>query len=174
MIYACFQEVGIQAERMSASNLSTCYNIGNRVLLSIADIKQVAPGDILFFRNRPDDPISYCGVCVEDGKMVMASSIEGKVVEVSYEDEAYLGDFVKALRLSAPLPAVEPAAPPPPARGNRKNAGDTRRFRCNARKKMIQWNASMLPPRRHGRQPILGLRRKKEMVREWALRNCCF
>lgn len=117
MIYACFQEVGIQAERMSASNLSTCYNIGNRVLLSIADIKQVAPGDILFFRNRPDDPISYCGVCVEDGKMVMASSIEGKVVEVSYEDEAYLGDFVKALRLSAPLPAVEPAATPAPSPG---------------------------------------------------------
>lgn len=117
MIYACFQEVGIQAERMSASNLSTCYNIGNRVLLSIADIKQVAPGDILFFRNRPDDPISYCGVCVEDGKMVMASSIEGKVVEVSYEDEAYLGDFAKALRLSAPLPAVEPAATPAPSPG---------------------------------------------------------
>lgn len=117
MIYACFQEAGIQAERMSASNLSTCYNIGNRVLLSIADIKQVAPGDILFFRNRPDDPISYCGVCVEDGKMVMASSIEGKVVEVSYEDEAYLGDFVKALRLSAPLPAVEPAATPAPSPG---------------------------------------------------------
>ena len=117
MIYACFQEVGIQAERMSASNLSTCYNIGNRVLLSIADIKQVAPGDILFFRNRPDDPISYCGVCVEDGKMVMASSIEGKVVELSYEDEAYLGDFVKALRLSAPLPAVEPAATPAPSPG---------------------------------------------------------
>lgn len=117
MIYACFQEVGIQAERMSASNLSTCYNIGNRVLLSIADIKQVAPGDILFFRNRPDDPISYCGVCVEDGKMVMASSIEGKVAEVSYEDEAYLGDFAKALRLSAPLPAVEPAATPAPSPG---------------------------------------------------------
>ena len=117
MIYACFQEVGIQAERMSASNLSTCYNIGNRVLLSIADIKQVAPGDVLFFRNRPDDPISYCGVCVEDGKMVMASSIEGKVVEVSYEDEAYLGDFAKALRLSAPLPAVEPAATPAPSPG---------------------------------------------------------
>ena len=117
MIYACFQEVGIQAERMSASNLSTCYNIGNRVLLSIADIKQVAPGDILFFRNRPDDPISYCGVCVEDGKMVMASSIEGKVVELSYEDEAYLGDFAKALRLSAPLPAVEPAATPAPSPG---------------------------------------------------------
>lgn len=117
MIYACFQEVGIQAKRMSASNLSTCYNIGNRVLLSIADIKQVAPGDILFFRNRPDDPISYCGVCVEDGKMVMASSIEGKVVELSYEDEAYLEDFAKALRLSAPLPAVEPAATPAPSPG---------------------------------------------------------
>ena len=117
MIHACFQEVGIQAERMSASNLSTCYNIGNRVLLSIADIKQVAPGDILFFRNRPDDPISYCGVCVEDGKMVMASSIEGKVVELSYEDEAYLEDFAKALRLSAPLPAVEPAATPVPSPG---------------------------------------------------------
>ena len=49
--------------------------------------------------------------------MVMASSIEGKVVEVSYEDEAYLGDFVKALRLSAPLPAVEPAATPAPSPG---------------------------------------------------------
>ena len=49
--------------------------------------------------------------------MVMASSIEGKVAEVSYEDEAYLGDFAKALRLSAPLPAVEPAATPAPSPG---------------------------------------------------------
>ena len=42
---------------------------------------------------------------------------DGKVVELSYKDAAYLGDFAKALRLSAPLPAVEPAATPAPSPG---------------------------------------------------------
>ena len=113
--------------------------------MTIRKLEDVAPGDILFFEYTDEGVNHRCGVCVGDGKMVMASSIEGKVVELSYEDEAYLGDFAKALRLSAPLPAVKPAATPAPARGNRKNAGAARLLRCNAHEKMIQWYASMLP-----------------------------
>lgn len=117
LVYACFQAAGVDAQRLPANQLAASSSMGGRVLMTIRKLEDVAPGDILFFEYT-DEGVNYrCGVCVEDGKMVMASSIEGKVVEVSYEDEAYLGDFVKALRLSAPLPAVEPAATPAPSPG---------------------------------------------------------
>lgn len=117
LVYACFQAAGVDAQRLLANQLAASSSMGDRVLMTIRKIEDVAPGDILFFEYT-DEGVNYrCGVCIGDGKMVMASSIEGKVVEVSYEDEAYLGDFVKALRLSAPLPAVEPAATPAPSPG---------------------------------------------------------
>ena len=117
LVYACFQAAGIDAQRLPANQLAASSSMGRRVLMTIRKLEDVTPGDILFFEYT-DGGVNYrCGVCVGDGKMVMASSIEGKVVEVSYEDEAYLGDFVKALRLSAPLPAVEPAATPAPSPG---------------------------------------------------------
>lgn len=117
LVYACFQAAGVDAQRLPANQLAASSSMGDRVLMTIRKIEDVAPGDILFFEYT-DEGVNYrCGVCIGDGKMVMASSIEGKVVEVSYEDEAYLGDFVKALRLSAPLPAVEPAATPAPSPG---------------------------------------------------------
>ena len=117
LVYACFQAAGVDAQRLPANQLAASSSMGGRVLMTIRKLEDVAPGDILFFEYT-DEGVNYrCGVCVEDGKMVMASSIEVKVVEVSYEDEAYLGDFVKALRLSAPLPAVEPAATPAPSPG---------------------------------------------------------
>lgn len=117
LVYACFQAAGVDAQRLPANQLAASSSMGDRVLMTIRKIEDVAPGDILFFEYT-DEGVNYrCGVCIGDGKMVMASSIEGKVVELSYEDEAYLGDFVKALRLSAPLPAVEPAATPAPSPG---------------------------------------------------------
>lgn len=117
LVYACFQAAGVDAQRLPANQLAASSSMGDRVLMTIRKLEDVAPGDILFFEYT-DEGVNYrCGVCIGDGKMVMASSIEGKVVEVSYEDEAYLGDFVKALRLSAPLPAVEPAATPAPSPG---------------------------------------------------------
>ena len=117
LVYACFQAAGIDAQRLPASQLAASSSMGDRVLMTIRKLEDVAPGDILFFEYTDEGVNHRCGVCVGDGKMVMASSIEGKVVEVSYEDEAYLGDFAKALRLSAPLPAVEPAATPAPSPG---------------------------------------------------------
>lgn len=117
LVYACFQAAGIDAQRLPASQLAASSSMGDRVLMTIRKIEDVAPGDILFFEYT-DEGVNYrCGVCIGDGKMVMASSIEGKVVELSYEDAAYLGDFVKALRLSTPLPAAEPAATPAPSPG---------------------------------------------------------
>lgn len=117
LVYACFQAAGVDAQRLPANQLAASSSMGDRVLMTIRKIEDVAPGDILFFEYT-DEGVNYrCGVCIGDGKMVMASSIEGKVVELSYEDEAYLGDFAKALRLSAPLPAVEPAATPAPSPG---------------------------------------------------------
>ena len=117
LVYACFQAAGIDAQRLPASQLAASSSMGDRVLMTIRKIEDVAPGDILFFEYT-DEGVNYrCGVCIGDGKMVMASSIEGKVVELSYKDAAYLGDFAKALRLSAPLPAVEPAATPAPSPG---------------------------------------------------------
>ena len=117
LVYACFQAAGIDAQRLPASQLAASSSMGDRVLMTIRKLEDVAPGDILFFEYTDEGVNHRCGVCVGDGKMVMASSIEGKVVELSYEDEAYLGDFAKALRLSAPLPAVEPAATPAPSPG---------------------------------------------------------
>lgn len=117
LVYACFQAAGVDAQRLPANQLAASSSMGYRVLMTIRKLEDVAPGDILFFEYTDEGVNHRCGVCVGDGKMVMASSIEGKVVEVSYEDEAYLGDFAKALRLSAPLPAVEPAATPAPSPG---------------------------------------------------------
>ena len=117
LVYACFQAAGVDAQRLPASQLAASSSMGDRVLMTIRKLEDVAPGDILFFEYTDEGVNHRCGVCIGDGKMVMASSIEGKVVELSYEDEAYLGDFVKALRLSAPLPAVEPAATPAPSPG---------------------------------------------------------
>ncbi|MFR5933086.1 MAG: C40 family peptidase [Oscillospiraceae bacterium] len=117
LVYACFQAAGIDAQRLPASQLAASSSMGDRVLMTIRKLEDVAPGDILFFEYTDEGVNHRCGVCVGDGKMVMASSIKGKVVELSYEDEAYLGDFAKALRLSAPLPAVEPAATPAPSPG---------------------------------------------------------
>lgn len=117
LVYACFQAAGIDAQRLPASQLAASSSMGDRVLMTIRKIEDVAPGDILFFEYT-DEGVNYrCGVCIGDGKMVMASSIEGKVVELSYEDAAYLGDFAKALRLSTSLPAAEPAATPAPSPG---------------------------------------------------------
>ncbi len=117
LVYACFQAAGVDAQRLPASQLAASSSMGDRVLMTIRKLEDVAPGDILFFEYTDEGVNHRCGVCIGDGKMVMASSIEGKVVELSYEDEAYLGDFVKALRLSVPLPAVEPAATPAPSPG---------------------------------------------------------
>ena len=90
-----FRSVGITLPRTS----SEIAHIGKRVSL-----KDIMPGDLVFFSTSPDRNISHIGIVAEfrsenDIRFIHSSSLNGGVREDNLFDKKYQKWFVKAMRV---------------------------------------------------------------------------
>ena len=65
----------------------------------ITDKADLQPGDILFFHGDDTEKIQHAGIYIGDGKMIDASSANGKVTKRSWETDYWQERFAFARRV---------------------------------------------------------------------------
>ena len=73
-VYYCLRNSGVKTSRLNAAGFSK-----NAKWKSV-DLKQLEPGDLLFFTDDTETRIGHTGIYIGEGKMIHASSSQGMVV----------------------------------------------------------------------------------------------
>ena len=92
--YVLFNE-GVEVTKQSCREYSTVDS-----WKKIEDKADLQPGDILFFYGDDFTKINHAGIYIGDGKMIDASSANGKVTERSYDTSYWQEHFAFARRVA--------------------------------------------------------------------------
>ncbi len=94
LVYYCFKQNGVSISRRSSASYAE-----NNSWTLITDMHSVRAGDMLFFRSDSSASVSHVGICIGSGKMIDASSSNGKVMRRSHTSEYWSRNFVCARRV---------------------------------------------------------------------------
>lgn len=94
LVYYCLKTNGVSVSRRSSASYAE--NSAWRKIDSMSDVKK---GDLLFFRSDSSSQVSHVAIYIGGGKMIDASSSNGKVVRRSATSDYWSRNFVCARRV---------------------------------------------------------------------------
>ena len=94
LVYYCLKTNGVNVGRRSSASYAE--NSAWRKIESMNDVKK---GDLLFFRSDSSSQVSHVAIYIGGGKMIDASSSNGKVVRRSATSDYWERNFVCARRV---------------------------------------------------------------------------
>ncbi len=94
LVYYCLKTNGVNVGRRSSASYAE--NSAWRKIESMSDVKK---GDLLFFRSDSSSQVSHVAIYIGGGKMIDASSSNGKVVRRSATSDYWERNFVCARRV---------------------------------------------------------------------------
>ncbi|MBR5293047.1 MAG: C40 family peptidase, partial [Clostridia bacterium] len=96
LVHYVITQAGVYVERME-----NCQRYAdNANWQKIEDKAKLQPGDIMFFYGGDTEKIQHAGIYIGDGKMIDASSANGKVTERSWETDYWQEHFAFARRVA--------------------------------------------------------------------------
>ena len=94
LVYYCYRLNGVSISRRSAASYAS-----NDSWTYIDNADELRAGDLVFFKSDSSEKVSHVGICIGGGKMIDASSANGKVVKRSCTSRYWERNFVCGRRI---------------------------------------------------------------------------